>query len=178
MSFILRSARKVGSLFLFQCIFSVILTKLIPWQKLHRSRKEHHAGNPVYFRSGRNTDENDQTISAFTAEAINMLVKQGLHFSYATARSILTASKITENITAGIPVIVYNGSFIQDSNSREILYSRFFDKTSAELILRQLLSSGVYPIVYSHTGGCERFSYYRDRQNSGISAFLSEEGMM
>ena len=91
--------------------------------------------------------KNDQTISAFTAEAINMLVKQGLHFSYATARSILTASKITENITAGIPVIVYNGSFIQDSKTREILYSRFFDKTSAELILRQLLSSGVYPIV-------------------------------
>ena len=118
--------------------------------------------------------KNDQTISAFTAEAINMLVKQGLHFSYATARSILTASKITENITAGIPVIVYNGSFIQDSKTREILYSRFFDKTSAELILRQLLSSGVYPIVYSHTGGCERFSYCRDRQNSGISAFLSE----
>ena len=118
--------------------------------------------------------KNDQTISAFTAEAINMLVKQGLHFSYATARSILTASKITENITAGIPVIVYNGSFIQDSKTREILYSRFFDKTSAELILRQLLPSGVYPIVYSHTGGCERFSHCRDRQNSGISAFLSE----
>ena len=69
--------------------------------------------------------KNDQTISAFTAEAINMLVKQGLHFSYATARSILTASKITENITAGIPVIVYNGSFIQDSKTREIdVYKR------------------------------------------------------
>lgn len=118
--------------------------------------------------------KSDQTISAFTADTINRLVKQGLHFSYATARSILTASKITENITAEIPVIVYNGSFIQDSKTHEILYSRFFDKASADLILRQLLSSGVYPIVYSHTGGREKFYYCRDRQNSGISAFLSE----
>ncbi|ERI66985.1 hypothetical protein HMPREF1548_05209 [Clostridium sp. KLE 1755] len=57
MSFILRSARKVAVCFFFSVFFSVLLTKLIPWQKLHRSRKEHHAGNPVYFRSGRNTDE-------------------------------------------------------------------------------------------------------------------------
>ncbi|WP_455618471.1 HAD family hydrolase [Eisenbergiella sp.] len=118
--------------------------------------------------------KSDQTISAFTADAINRLVKQGLHFSYATARSILTASKITANVTAEIPVIVYNGSFIQDSKTHEILYSRFFDKASAGLILRQLLSSGVYPIVYSHSDGREKFSYRRDKLNSGISAFLSE----
>lgn len=38
------------------------------------------------------------------------------------------------------------------------MYSRFFDKTSAELILRQLLSSSVYPIAYSHTDGCFYFT--------------------
>lgn len=135
MSFILRSARKVGSLFLFQCIFfgyideAYSLAEVVPQQKGASCRAT------LYISDLDGTlMKNDQTISAFTAEAINMLVKQGLHFSYATARSILTASKITENITAGIPVIVYNGSFIQDSKTREILYSRFFDKTSAELI--------------------------------------------
>lgn len=118
--------------------------------------------------------KNDKTISVFTANTINRLVQQGFHFSYATARSILTASKITENITAQIPVIVYNGSFIQDSKTHKILYSHFFDKASAARILQQLLFSGVYPIVYSHTGGCEKFYYCRNRVNSGIAAFLSE----
>ena len=48
MSFILRSARKVGSLF-FQCIFFGYIDKAYSLAEAAPQQKEHHAGNPVYF---------------------------------------------------------------------------------------------------------------------------------
>lgn len=59
----------------------------------------------------------DETVSAFTAETVNRLEAEGILFSYATARSYLTASKVTAGITARLPVIVYNGAFIIDSGT-------------------------------------------------------------
>lgn len=51
----------------------------------------------------------DGTLSPFTIQTINQLTEQGMLFSYATARSHVTAGKITEKIMPQIPVIVYNG---------------------------------------------------------------------
>lgn len=60
----------------------------------------------------------DQTISAFTARTINELVKRGMFFSYATARSYITASRVTAGMNAHIPLVLYNGAFILDSTRR------------------------------------------------------------
>lgn len=47
--------------------------------------------------------------SEYTNSVINSLVDQGMIFSYATARSFVTAKKVTKGIEARIPLIVYNG---------------------------------------------------------------------
>lgn len=36
-------------------------------------------------------------------------------FTYATARSLITAKKVTKGIKAKIPLIVYNGAFVMDN---------------------------------------------------------------
>ena len=43
----------------------------------------------------------------YTASAINALVEKGMLLSYATARSLVTAKKVTKGIRAKIPLIVY-----------------------------------------------------------------------
>ena len=60
----------------------------------------------------------DETGSDFTVHTINALVEKGLLFSYATARSIVTASRVTEGLSTKIPVILYNGAFIRRGNTR------------------------------------------------------------
>lgn len=50
----------------------------------------------------------DETLSEHTCRVINRLTENGGLFSYATARSYVTAKKITKGLDAKIPLIVYN----------------------------------------------------------------------
>ncbi len=102
---------------------------------------------------------NDQRTSEFTNKTINELVSKGMLFSYATARSLSTASKAAEGLTAAFPVIVYNGTFIRDNATGEYLLRNLFYRTQALQIAKELVSGGVQPIVYSIISGEERFSY-------------------
>ena len=57
----------------------------------------------------------DISLSKYTCETINALAARGMLFSYATARSYSTASKVTKGLDAKIPLIVYNGAFVIDN---------------------------------------------------------------
>ena len=48
---------------------------------------------------------NDEKLSAYTVRTINELVRQGLAFTYATARSIESARTITAGLQLTIPAI-------------------------------------------------------------------------
>jgi len=113
----------------------------------------------------------DETLSDYTCEVINRLTEEGVLFSYATARSVITARKATKGLNAKIPVIVYNGAFVIDNVSGEVLLSNYFG-TDAEMILQELLEYDVRPIVYSLYGGRERFCYVVSRQTEGMKFFV------
>ena len=51
-------------------------------------------------------------ISPFSIRVINGLVEKGMLFTYATARSLVSASRVAEGLTTKVPVIAYNGAFI------------------------------------------------------------------
>lgn len=53
-------------------------------------------------------------VSDFTENAVNNLIEKGMQFSYATARSLSSASVITAKLNINMPVIVYNGAFIKN----------------------------------------------------------------
>ena len=71
----------------------------------------------------------NEVTSNYTNQVINSLVEQGMIFSYATARSLVTAKKVTEGINAKIPLIVYNGAFVIDNITEKILIANYFDDT-------------------------------------------------
>ena len=89
----------------------------------------------------------NEVTSKYTNDIINELVEHGLLFSYATARSLITAKKVTKGINAKIPLIVYNGAFVIDNVSEEIMIANFFNQ-SVYLVLKDLFANGIYPIVY------------------------------
>ncbi len=113
----------------------------------------------------------DETLSRYTVDTINALIEQGMVFSYATARSLVTASKVTAGLSTKIPVIIYNGSFIKESGTGKSLLSNAFSKADADHILDVLLQHGIYPIVYSMIDNVEKFSYCQDRESRGTKKF-------
>lgn len=113
----------------------------------------------------------DQVISEYTSAVINELTEKGMIFSYATARSVITAKKVTKGIDVNIPLIVYNGAFIVNNITGEIMIANYFHGAEKD-ILTELFRNEVYPIVYSIIDGREKFSFVEDKCTRGMCAFL------
>lgn len=113
----------------------------------------------------------DERTSEYTNRVINSLTSRGVLFSYATARSWITARKVTRGIDAKIPLIVYNGSFIVDNVTGKILKANYFDKAAVGGLLDELFSNEIYPIVYSYIDETEKFSYVPELSTVGLKKF-------
>ena len=114
--------------------------------------------------------KNDETTSQYTEKVINKFIEKGGYFSYATARSIFTASKVAKGIHTNIPVIVYNGSFLVNTDGKMLL-SNFFDKEIYD-VLNDLFMNDIYPIVYTFIDDKEKFSYIPKLCTDGMKRFL------
>ena len=107
-----------------------------------------------------------------SVEIINDLVNRGMMFTYATARSLSSASVVTEGLSANIPVIAYNGAFIFQAATGEILsQERFSEKEmyDVKLVLDEYYIS---PLVYSFINGVEKVSWILGEENEGIRRYL------
>lgn len=113
----------------------------------------------------------DEKTSEYTNKVINNLTDRGMIFSYATARSLITAKKVTSGINAKIPLIVYNGAFVMDNLTGDILIENYFDDTVKSL-LDDLFTNEIYPIVYAYIDGKEKFSFIPELCSNGTNKFL------
>jgi len=84
---------------------------------------------------------------------------------------LLSDSKeVTKGLNSHIPVIVYNGTFVMDNVTEEILIANYFDDGIYDVFC-DLFKEGIYPIVYSYIDGIEKFSYIPEkchRRNEGL----------
>ncbi len=111
-------------------------------------------------------------ISPYSLEVINSLVEQGILFTYATARSLVSASVVTAGLSTQIPVIVYNGAFIIKPATGEILASAGFEKAETEYVIEILRRYHISPAVYSYIEGAEKVSMDRTKLNEGKQRYL------
>ena len=113
----------------------------------------------------------EQCLSQRTLEILNGLIDKGMHFAYATARSAVTAKKVTAGLAVQMPLVVYNGAFVLDGDSGEVLLQNYFPDNAAA-ILEHLLKDQVYPMVYSMRDGRETMAFLPERTSRGLKTFL------
>lgn len=116
----------------------------------------------------------DVRISDFTVNTINSLVEKGMIFSYATARSRYTSSKLTKDIGLRVPVVIYNGTFLYDTKSEKRVLSNDFTRSDAEKILDRLLKNNVYPMVHAFLGENEKYIFDENNMSRGMADFQSK----
>ena len=104
----------------------------------------------------------EASLSEFTKETLNQLIQEGMLFTYATARSSISACAVTQGLNVKLPVIVYNGTFIKDLFNGEFLVSNYFGDEVKDL-LDDLMEHDIYPIVYSYMNQEEKFTYLPER---------------
>ncbi len=112
-------------------------------------------------------------VSPFSIRTINGLVEKGMLFTYATARSLVSASKVTEGLSTNIPVIAYNGVFIFQPSSGEILSGEGLTEEERNQVREALEQRGISPLVYSFINGIEKVSWIPRYENDGIRRYLS-----
>ena len=118
--------------------------------------------------------KNDVTVSGFSVDSINSLVEKGMIFSYATARSRYTSSKLTKDICLNVPVVIYNGTFLYDTKTEKRVVSNDFAKDYAEKILDRLLKNGIYPMVHAFLGEDEKYIFDEKNMSRGMADFQSK----
>lgn len=112
-------------------------------------------------------------INQTSIDIINELVKKGMLFTYATARSLVSATVVTQGLSMDIPVIAYNGAFIIHPSTGEILSKESFVPEETAQVVAVLEKFGISTLVYSYVGGVEKVSWLVQRENEGIKRYLS-----
>lgn len=118
--------------------------------------------------------DNTPKTSEYTNNTINSLLQKGVIFSYATARSLVTARQVTCGLSPRYPVVVHNGTFIVDSTNGSILSKNTFSKKDAHKILSAILCADVSPVVFSLINGEQKFSYIGENANIPTKDFLNK----
>lgn len=104
---------------------------------------------------------------------INELVAKGMLFTYATARSLVSASVVTEGLSTDFPVIIYNGAFIIHPSTGKILSEQSFTPEERLRVIEVLDEYNISPLVYSYVDGIERVSWITSRENDGIKRYIN-----
>jgi len=113
------------------------------------------------------------SISSFSIQIINDLVEKGMLFTYATARSLVSASKVTKGLSTSIPIIAYNGAFIFQPSTGEILSKEDFTEEERSRVKEVLNQYHISPLVYSFIDSIEKVSWIPQNENEGIRRYLS-----
>ncbi len=117
-------------------------------------------------------NKNDR-INPKSIEIINSLVEKGMAFTYATARSLVSASVVTQGLSTNIPVIAYNGAFIFQPATGEILSREHFSREEMTYASDLIRTYEISPLVYAFIDGVEKVSWNSVRENDGVQRYLS-----
>lgn len=116
----------------------------------------------------------NERINQYSLDIINDLVEKGMLFTYATARSLVSASVVAQGLATNIPIIAYNGAFILNPATKEILASSYFKQEETDKIKQVLKEQHISPLVYSYIDGVEKVSHVTGCENEGIRRYLDK----
>ena len=103
---------------------------------------------------------------------LNKLISDGMRFTIATARNYDSAHPILKGLDIKFPVVLFNGVYLADFHSGEILeHTQFIDKTVIKSMLNLAKINKIEPFIY--TFGNQHQVYYRKATNTGSTAYLN-----
>lgn len=114
----------------------------------------------------------DEVVSAYSVERLNKLLDAGILFTYATARSAISAKRATAGLRLRAPAILYNGGLVYDFNTHETLSSVLFAEEEKGYIRAVLHEYGILPVVFGATKTRERLVWLEGRETEGIRRYL------
>lgn len=106
----------------------------------------------------------DTTISEYTVNTLNRLIcEEGVMFTYATARSFVSASPLVRELDLCCPAVIFNGVFVVDPKTGRHIIENVYSEECQRLAREFFIQEDLAPLVYSNIAGRERVSYLESR---------------
>lgn len=115
----------------------------------------------------------DSRLSENTINILGGLIEKGLCFSFATARSLSSASVVTKGLKLTVPAVLYNGGAVMDTVSGETVHRELFTPEEVSFIGEKLEEFKLKPAVYTVINGRERVSFDKQEITPGIQNYLN-----
>jgi Cof subfamily protein (haloacid dehalogenase superfamily) len=110
--------------------------------------------------------DNSARLSNYTHQEIEGLLRKGVHFTIASARSVHSIMPIFQDLPLKLPVIEFNGAFISDLSSGRHLCVNSIEKHVSETVM-DLCSRKNFSVIVSSFDGQRDNLYYSDLANEG-----------
>lgn len=114
----------------------------------------------------------DLKISDFSIKTINGLVEKGMAFTYATARAIVSARTITDQLKLKLPVITRNGAVLADNNTGKIIEKALFTESEVDLLKEMLPELPKAGFVSCYFGDDMIKAFAGDQHTVGLQGYL------
>lgn len=111
-------------------------------------------------------------ISDYSVKVINNLIEHGMIFTYATARSLVSASPVTTGLIKNFPLIVYNGTFIVNGETGKIIHKNTFNLSQVEIVKKAMVDNNIIPMVYALVNDKERVTIINQDLHDGVKHYL------
>jgi 5-amino-6-(5-phospho-D-ribitylamino)uracil phosphatase len=113
----------------------------------------------------------DSTFPDDYKKRLNRLIDMGLRFTIATARNYDSVHPILKGLHLNLPVVLFNGVYLADFSTGNILqHSDFIKPEVVQSMLRLSLPQGIDPFIY--TFGKKHQLYYLNAINPGSQAYV------
>jgi len=116
---------------------------------------------------------NAGTLSEFTRRTLEELIDEGMLFTVASARHVISIRNVFRGLKLPLPVVDVNGSFLSDLETGRHEFVHSIERGLAEAIYRLLPGFGCVPFVATFNGHEDRV-YYSRIINGGMAWFLED----
>lgn len=112
-------------------------------------------------------------LSAYSHSELTRLLQDGLPFTIASARSIVSIKAILRDLPLTLPVIEFNGAFISDLATGRHQFCHALQTEVICSIVAQAHDDGLIPFVSTFNGSDDRL-YYTAVDNGGMEWYVQE----
>lgn len=116
---------------------------------------------------------NSATLSDFSRMELCRLLSEGLNFSVASARSVISMQSILRGVPIKLPVVEFNGAFISDLQTGRHETINSIDSAVVKEVYALIESFGPKPFISTHNG-TEDCLYYCDILNEGMQWYVND----
>lgn len=116
----------------------------------------------------------DKSISDESLMILDELLRKGVNFTVATARSINSAYPLISKIKFRLPIITQNGVFIEYVEPNKKIITNSFTKEESDKLVKAFDEINCFPLVFTLDNGAERLKWLVGKETDQIKAFLDE----